>query len=95
MMKGWNANKIAVIGRNMEDRVKPFAQKLEHEMGIPVHHIQQWEGWSPNLSLEENRNWVKLLKEQGYTIYDVGVDPAYPPENEIFYGMEVLEIFGN
>lgn len=39
---GWDPGKIVVIGRNMEQRVKPYSNKLSQELGLPVHHIQQW-----------------------------------------------------
>ena len=95
IMKGWDPTKIAVIGRNMDERVIPFGNNLANELGIPIQNIQQWPGWSPNLTVSENRNWVKWMQDQGYTIYDIGLDPRYPPDNGPYYGMEILEIFGN
>ncbi len=60
----------------MEQRVKPYANKLSQELGLPVHHIHQWPRWSTGMTVEENRLWVKSLKEQGYTVYDIGTDPG-------------------
>jgi hypothetical protein len=75
MMEGWASGKIAVIGRNMEERVKPFASNLSSALGVPV---LTWQGYDFNLSnsenLANNRAWVKSLKEQGYTFYDIGLD---------------------
>ncbi len=97
-ISSWGTNKIAVIGRNMDDRVEPFAQNLSNELGIPVATIKQWSGWNSNLTLEQNRQWVRELKEQGYTIYDVGLDPYYTNvlgdySPGSFYSMELDELF--
>lgn len=104
IMKGWSANKIAVIGRNMVDRVDPFANKLSNELGVPV---LTWKGFNNQLSdienIANNRAWIKSLKEQGYTFYDIGLDPKYTSgfanngipsfDSGPFYSMELEEIF--
>lgn len=104
MMEGFSQDKVAVIGRNMNGRVNPFANKLSNELGIPV---LTWRGFNENLSdatnLANNRAWIKSLKEQGYTFYDIGLDPSYtsgqltggvPDFSEgPFYSMELDEIF--
>jgi RHS repeat-associated protein len=45
MMEGWAKGKVAVIGRDMDNRVIPFAD------GIGAEY---WKGWNPNLSEAEN-----------------------------------------
>lgn len=95
VMNGWDPQKIAVIGRSQDERVIPFANKLSLELGINVHQIKEWPNWSPNLSIEENKNWIKKLKSEGYTIYDIGPDNRYGNDFGIFYSMEHEEIFGN
>ncbi len=94
-MKGWDPQKIAVIGRSQDERVVPFAIKLSNELGIHVHQIKEWQGWSSNLTIEQNKQWIQKLKNEGYTIYDIGTDPRYGNDKGPFYGMEFDEIFGN
>lgn len=102
IMKGFADNKVVVIGRNMDDRVVPFAQKLSQELGFNVVTIKQWSGWNPNLTVEQNRAWLQQLKNEGYTFYDIGLDPRFtsgaatgtPDFTEgPFYSMELNEIF--
>ena len=98
MIKGFADNKIAVIGRNMEERVKPFASSLSNDLGVPV---LTWPGFNPALSeaqnVANNKAWIKLLKSQGYTFYDVGLDPKFTSRGDFgegaFYSMELNEIF--
>jgi len=89
MMQGWAKGKIAVIGRDMDNRVIPFADGMGAEY---------WKGWNPKLSdaenLTNNKAWVQGLKEQGYTIYDIGTGPK-SNQKGAFYGMETKEIFGD
>lgn len=74
-----------------------FAQNLSQELGVNVVTIKQWSQWSPNLTVEQNREWIKSLQEQGYTIYDVGLDPEFTSRGNYdegpFYSMELEEIF--
>jgi hypothetical protein len=46
------------------------------------------------MTVEENRIWVKSLKEQGYTVYDIGTDPDFGPDLGPYYSMEIFELFG-
>jgi len=97
-MKGWADGKVAVIGRNMHDRVIPFSTKLSQEINTPVIY---WSGFDPNLNdlenLAKNKEWIKNLQMQGYTFIDIGLDPAYTARGDyskgIFYEMELREIF--
>ncbi|MBX9733913.1 MAG: hypothetical protein K2X37_07605 [Chitinophagaceae bacterium] len=96
IMKGFSSNKVAVIGRNMNNRVTPFANSLSSELGVPV---LTWQGFNSNLSVAQNvannRAWIKQLKSEGYTFYDLGVDPdAATPDLGEFYRMELEEVFG-
>lgn len=102
VMKGFGENKVVVIGRNMDDRVVPFAEYLSQELGYNVVTIKQWIGWNSNLTVEQNRTWVQQLKNEGYTFYDIGLDPQFtsghatgtPNFNEgDWYSMELNEIF--
>lgn len=93
-MNGWSQGKVAVIGRSMDKRVIPYAKYLSAELGMEVITIKNWSKWNPNLTIEQNKLWVKDLKEQGYTIYDIGIDPDFPADYGPFYGMEILEFFG-
>ncbi len=101
-MKGFAENKVVVIGRNMDSRVVPFAQNLSQELGFNVVTIKQWSSWSQNLTVEQNNDWIQLMKNEGYTFYDIGLDPRYtsgaatgtPDLSEgAFYSMELNEIF--
>jgi len=106
-MDGWAAGKVAVIGRNMKDRVTPFANQLKTELGHPVETFKVPAGVHGEAAiLAANKAWVQSLKEQGYTFYDVGLDPFYSSglaiagaepdlSTGIFYAMEIFEIFGN
>ncbi len=98
MMKGFADNKVAVIGRNMKERVMPFANSLSNDLGVPV---LTWPGFNAALSdaqnLANNQAWIKSLKVQGYTFYDVGLDPYFTSRGNfdegLFYSMELNEIF--
>ena len=57
-------------------------------------------GWNPNSGqseselIEINRNWIRKLKEEGCTFYDLGFDPNFKTvSNSEFYNMELFEIF--
>jgi hypothetical protein len=92
-MVGWAADKIAVIGRSQDKRVEPFAQMLSQELGVHVHNIKEWPGFSSALTVEQNTQWVQMLKREGYTIFDVGNDPDFTPSHSPYYAMELFELF--
>ena len=60
-----------------------------------------WTGFNNDLpeaqNLINNWDWIRSLKEHGYTFYDVGLDPVYTCTGNfdpgLFYGMELSEIF--
>jgi RHS repeat-associated protein len=93
MVQGWAKDKVAVIGRNM-DNVRKFAGGVN---GIV------WEGFDKNLSADVNKannlKWIQGLKEQGYSIYDIGLDPKYTAKGDFtkgdYYDMETKEVFGD
>ena len=100
---GWANGKVAVVGRSMEERVKPFANSLQQELGVPVLY---WTGFDKNLdinlNLENNRTWLKSLKADGYTFYDIGLDPFHTSgaasglvnmDKGLYYSMELNELF--
>ena len=76
------------------DRVRAFAKGASAEV---------WTGFNPSLSdaenLANNKKWIQGLKDQGYTIYDVGLDPKYSSKGDLrkgdYYGMESREVFGD
>ncbi|WP_439505824.1 hypothetical protein [Sediminibacterium sp.] len=98
IMKGFGEKKIAVIGRSMNARVIPFATYLAAELGVPA---VTWTSYNPLLSdaqnIANNQAWLKLLKEEGYTFYDIGLDPFYTAQGNfdegLYYSMELNEIF--
>ena len=49
--------------------------------------------------MRENKAWAARIKKEGYTVYDIGLDPKYTSGGNFdkgpFYGMESLEIFGD
>ena len=100
LIKGWSPGKIAVIGRSQYERVVPFANQLSNELGVPV---LTWPGFDSQLdeltNVAKNKAWIKSLKDQGYTFYDVGLDPYYVSlgrlEEGPYYSMELDEIFRN
>lgn len=98
IMEGWNPKKITIIGRSQDDRIEPYKKALKNKLGndYDIVTIKDLPGWNPNIeeSLEINRNWIRQLKEDGYTFYDLGFDPRFPTKgNSEFYNMELSEIF--
>jgi len=93
MVQGWAKDKVAVIGRNMNN-VRKFAGGVD---GIT------WGGFDKNLSADVNKannlKWIQGLKDDGYTIYDIGLDPKYTAKGDFtkgeFYEMETKEVFGD
>jgi len=89
-----SSSKVAVIGRNMVGRVAVFAK------GIGAEY---WTGFKSSLSesanLANNRAWAAKLVREGYTVYDVGLDPKYMALGDYskgpFYRMETQVIFGD
>lgn len=99
-----NANgKIAVIGRGQKNRVDKFAKGIGAET---------WDGFDPLKSADENlkanKAWVKKLKDEKYTVFDVGLDPKYSTKGDYyqtpnsvdydkgdFYDMESSQLFGD
>ncbi|MDR2410535.1 MAG: hypothetical protein LBE13_20830 [Bacteroidales bacterium] len=85
--------KVAIIGRNMTDRVVPVAEKIGAE---------HWTGFSDALSetenLANNRTWIRAKLSEGYTVIDIGLDPKYVEIGNLstgpHYAMELLEVFG-
>lgn len=101
-MVGWAEGKVAVIGRGQTDRVDVFAKGIGGKT---------WDDFDPTKStsdnLAANKAWIQKLKDEGYTIYDVGLDPNYSTKGDYYqmpysgdyskgdyYGMESQEIFG-
>ena len=99
-----NANgKVAVIGRGQTNRVDEFAKGINAET---------WKGFNPDLSdaenLAANKAWIQKLKDENYTVFDVGLDPKYTSKGDYyqspqstdfnkgdFYEMESKELFGD
>ena len=104
MMVGWGG-KVAVIGRNMDDRVKKFAAGIKAETFSPTQEaLDMFKKGDGSLLMKENKAWVQKLKDEGYTVYDVGLDPKYSNPHITgrndqskgeFYQMETKEIFND
>ena len=103
-MKGWGTNKVAVIGRNSDDRVIPYGAMLSKELGFTVSTFafDKNAGYTREQILALNQQWVNFLKSHGYTIYDIGLNPRYTSgaatgspnfDEDIFYKMELDNIF--
>jgi hypothetical protein len=49
--------------------------------------------------LANNKKWIQGLKDEGYTIYDIGLDPKYTAKGDYskgdYYDMETKEVFGD
>jgi len=87
------SDKIAVIGRNMS-RVRGFAKGIGGKT---------WDGFDASLSqaenLANNKKWIQGLMDEGYTIYDVGLDPKFTSQGNFakgaYYEMETQQVFGD
>lgn len=111
-IKVGTTDKIAVIGRNMV-RVTEFGKSIGGVVGDGIFNpskqaIEELQKGNKKLLMDENTAWVKKIKDEGYTIYDVGLDPKYTSAGDYFdtpypkdfdkgqyYGMETKEIFGD
>ncbi|MBU2111072.1 MAG: hypothetical protein KKE65_05390 [Actinobacteria bacterium] len=92
-----NSGRTVAMGRNMADRVIPYAQKNGYDWykGTP--------GWVPRGVIEKvspralertdlwfNKRWIKGEMRNGSRIMDIGEPPGYPPS--IFYNMERQQV---
>ncbi|TAJ54350.1 MAG: hypothetical protein EPO58_08840 [Chitinophagaceae bacterium] len=99
-MQGWADKKIVVIGRNQADRVNFFRDQLKSELGsdYTVITFNANPTATADQIFQDNANFIKYYKSEGYTFYDVGLDPSFPVTNTDadfgpYYLMEVLEVF--
>ena len=97
MAQGWSS-KVAVIGRNMDDRVKKFADGIGAEVFSPTQKaLEMAKKGDSSLLMQENKAWVKKLQDEGYTVYDTGLDPNWVKKGNTskgeFYEMETKELF--
>lgn len=94
-----NGGRTVAMGRNMADRVIPYAQRNGYDWykGTP--------GWVPRGAIEKvspralertdlwfNKRWIKGEMRSGSRIMDIGEPPGYPPS--IFYNMERQQVSG-
>ncbi|MBP6997264.1 MAG: hypothetical protein KBB39_14100 [Phycicoccus sp.] len=94
-----NAERGVAMGRNMADRVIPYAEKngLNWYKGTP--------GWVPRTAIEKlspralektdlwfNKRWINNEIRSGSRIVDIGEPPGYPPS--VFYNMERQQVSG-
>ena len=85
--------KTIIIGRNMKDRVIPSGKKIGAE---------HWEGFDSSLSkdanLANNRKWIEGKIAEGYSVVDIGLDPAFASQGKMakgpYYRMETEVAFG-
>ncbi len=95
MIKGWANGKVAVIGRGMDKRVSVFANGIDAEIFTPSKKaMNMFNNGDDSLLYNENKAWIRKLKDNGYTIYDTGTGPISNQKGK-FYGMETKEIFGD
>ncbi len=93
-------DKVAVIGRGMETRVKPVAAEIGAEtFPLSSEADKQWkrllvehndhvpdEVARRSLAFAENRDWISKIKGEGYTVLDLDELPGNSPNT--FYRME-------
>ena len=88
MRVGTNGKSI-VIGRDMKNRVNPFAKEIGAET---------WTGFDTKLTeaqnLANNKAWIQEKINQGYSVYDVGTGPESSNKG-VYYDMETKEAFGD
>jgi len=86
-------DKVVVIGRQMEFRVKPFARAIGAET---------WTGFDIGLevqqNVENNRAWAQEKFREGYPIIDLGLDPRRVAAGDVnaglYYAAEIEVFFG-
>jgi len=92
---GSSPGKVAVIGRGQISRVEKFAEAMPG--------AETYKGFDKSLTksqnLAKNKAWIQKLKDEGYTIYDLGLDPDYTKAGNYskgpYYKMESQEVFGD
>ena len=82
----------------MEERVKSFARGIKAETFKPSKKASElYRKGDDTLLMKENKKWVKKIKDKGYTVYDVGLDPEFTSTGNMkkgdFYKMETKELF--
>jgi hypothetical protein len=90
----------AVIGRNMDDRVKIFGEGSGAEVFSPsLKATTSARTGDKSLLMTENTAWANKLNAKNYTVYDTGLDPKYSAignyDKGPFYTMETKKIFGD
>ena len=92
VMKGWdNTNELYIIG-TVQNRVNAYKEYLEGltNLSYEIKTISEdlpIDGWSYEFNVE----WVRMLKEKGKTVIDIGVHEGGSEGPN--YGMEIVEIF--
>ncbi len=97
-----DAGKVVIIGENMSD-IRLVAKQLQ-ESGVNAKWYQSWTKYWPNRPLTQvelsanlgrNSSWITSKVKQGYTILDLGRDPARVALGEAiseFYQKELNDI---
>jgi len=69
-----DVDKFIVIGRSMDERVRPFAEELAKK-GL---NVETWSGFNKDLGVLENAknnaNWFSDRVKNGYSVIDIGLD---------------------
>jgi hypothetical protein len=78
-------SKVFVIGRSMNERVIPYAQAIGAKYYIPKYKV------ATANSLKNNIRMIQRKLNQGWTIIDIGLDPANPQFSE-YYEAEMKEV---
>lgn len=97
LKNGAKVTKAIVVGETMPD-IKTVAKQLQSE-GINAKWYQAWGKNFPserrmteeelNAALARNQRWIDSKIKQGYTIYDIGIDPKkLESQRSPFYKLE-------
>lgn len=101
-----DAEKVAVIGRGMKARVGPVAKHFGAETFAPSDVAdrqfrllaRRFGGRVPpseakkTLVYRENLDWIRKIREQGYTVIDIGEVPG--SKASPFFDMELIDTYG-
>ncbi len=93
---GTAKGKIAVIGRGQTGRVRIFADGIRGEIFKPSKSaVELNKSGDSSLLMKENLDWANRINREGYTVYDVGLDPKYTSRGNLdkgpFYGWRLAQ----
>lgn len=91
--------KLAVVGRDMNGRIIPFANEIDADYFIPSKKAVDLDlAGDSSLLFKENKEWINRIKDEGYTVFDIGLDPKWVEKGSLikgdYYKMETMKLFG-